>query len=144
MAGDLIISSGSYTPLAKNADWSSSMRYFSVTTVNPITTTTGESRYLLSPNTGVNISNFYHLESLTYNPSLNQLQWTLSAPKTQGAITRTNFPSAGGVFDKWIIKKGTEVRLNKDYDDLTVTTNDDSTKVYAVYTYNLTSQDTFD
>ena len=145
VSGGNLLFSGYVSPQYKNADIDSSMKIFSVYTENPIISTPGEQRYLST--TDVPMTGFYILDEISYNPTLKQLKWTLKSPKNAGGgLIRSSFPSVGRVFDKIVIKHGSERRLSLGIDALTITLREDggasTGNVYADYTYNLTSQDT--
>ena len=103
-----------------------------VSTVNPLVGAEANPRY--EHKTEINISSFYTIDEIIYNPDIKQLKFNL-IDKTVGSSV---FPNAGRVFDRIRIKKGTEVRLTLNFTDLTVSLNGTT----ATYTYNLTSQDT--
>ena len=134
---NLLLPTTLFSPIYKiGGDADVRYRYFMVSTNSPIISSPGRRTYLFG--TGIDITSFYRLDSLTFDPQLNQLKWVLSAPRG----TRTDFPSAGFVFDSVVLKKGTEKRLTKSIDNLTIALTNDTQKVYATYTYNLNSQDT--
>ena len=116
---------------------------------NPVTSVPGERRYLSDAD--VSMTGFHTLDTISYDPVLNQLKWTLKSPRRvtiPGRPTpfiRETFPSGGKVFDNVVIKHGNERRLSLSIDDLNIALRADSSItnfVYADYTYNLTSQDT--
>ena len=121
------------SPIFKSSDITTSHNYFRVTTVNPIISISGEPRYL-GNNIPLNISGFHQLRSISYDPRLKRLVFVLR--NTSGGATE--FPGNGNVFDRLIIKKGSETRLIKDISDLSISLNG----IEATYTYNLNQLDT--
>ena len=104
-----------FDPIFKTADFDSTFNKFFVTTVDPITGSNLSDRYTLS--TARRISGFgdYTLEVFNFIVWLKGGIFVLSIPASQ---TVTRFPLNGRVFDRVIIKKGTEKRLTFDYDRL--------------------------
>ena len=136
-SNDLYINDNFFSyPIGKNIDWSSRIKYFSLTTVNPLSQSSGTTTYTRSAD--LSITNYWTLDSFTYNPATKSISFALKVPSSGVLSARQNFPLEGAVFNRLIIKKGTETRLTKNFTDLTVSVSGTT----ATYTYNLTSLDT--
>ena len=123
-------------PIAKNSDWRFDVNNMMISTNNPIITQPGESKYLIPAR--LTIANFFAVDSITYDPDTNSVAITLSALTSQ----HSEFPSLGRVWNRVVIKKGTERRLAFDIDETNVVVNAPAFgRVSATYTYQLTTQE---
>ena len=117
-------------PVYSEADITQDRRGMLITTVNPITSVVGTTEYSLTQDKS--ITDFYELDSFVYNDNNKNLSFELSAPVSQ----HPSFPSDGQVFNRVVIKKGTETRLTLAVNNFTIdATRTDSTKSYAKYSY---------
>ena len=123
-------------PIAKNSDWRFDVNNMMISTNNPIVVSAGEPRYRLPARLG--ITDFFSVDNIDYSPDTNSVAITLSAPTSQ----HSEFPSLGRVWDRVVVKKGTERRLAFDIDDTNIVVNPIAGgRVSATYTYSLTTQD---
>ena len=123
-------------PIAKNSDWRFDINNIIISTNNPIITQPGESKYLIPAR--LTIADFFAVDSITYDPDTNSIAITLSALTSQ----HSEFPSLGRVWNRVVIKKGTERRLAFDIDETNVVVNAPAFgRVSATYTYQLTTQE---
>ena len=123
-------------PIYKTSDLNSRFNRARFSTVNPLSQSAGTTTY--TRDTDLPITNYWTLDSFTYNPSTKSISFALKVPTAGLLSIITSFPSGGAVFNRLLIKKGTETRLTKNFTDLTVSVSGTT----ATYTYNLTSQDT--
>ena len=115
VSGNLRWSGRSYDPIFSAGPISHSYLYWRITTSNPLISIPGESRYLLL-NPPINISNFYRVGNIIYDPRVKRIQVQL----INTASGATEFPGGGVVFNRMRFFKGSESRLNLGIDDLDI------------------------